>query len=93
MKELAWGSGRATAVKDMRPAPDEQLAEQPQVQPDEFQIIAQVTKMRDAAFAFRQVPAGRGEIDGGNSRPDDAHGDLRIEIETARAAGGSKRIV
>src|SRR5690606_13403626 len=84
-------SSGATPAEDVGPAP-EQLAEKSEVQPDHFNVVAEIVKMRDAALVLREVAAGRGEVEGGDALPDHAHDDFGIEVEAAGVRRRRERI-
>src|SRR4051812_39425185 len=80
---MAWVAGYAP---DGRPAPQEQLGDEPRVQPDHLHVVAQVVEMRNTAVAFGEVTARCGNVERGHTVPDHPHGDLGIEVKTAGGA-------
>jgi hypothetical protein len=66
----------------------EKSDEESGVHSDEEEVVAQVSKMGDAAFGGGEVATGGGEVDDGMAAPDEADGGFGVEVVVAGVAGG-----
>ena len=61
------------------------------MQPDHFQVVAQVVEVGDPAVGLREVAARGGQVEGGHAGPDEAHGDLGNDQAQLANATSQKR--